>query len=236
VHHYPDGKSCEHHAARGSVPGSGLAFARLASGAENGADEMGEHQVTARAVFLDRDGVLNRPVVRDGLPFPPASPDEFELYPGVVEGCRQLKEAGFVLIVVTNQPDVGRGTQSRESVDAMHIALRAAIPELDGIEVCFHAGSSHGDPCDCRKPKPGMILRTAARHGLDLKSSFLIGDRWRDVDCAQAAGCRAVFVDHAYRETLHATPEFIVSTFPEAVATILSAAAENNLAEMRPRH
>jgi D-glycero-D-manno-heptose 1,7-bisphosphate phosphatase len=197
---------------------------------------MGEHEVTTRAVFLDRDGVLNRPLIRDGLPFPPANAGEFELYPGVVEGCRQLKKAGFVLIVVTNQPDVGRGTQSREWVDAMHSTLRAAIPELDAIEVCFHAGSSHGDPCDCRKPKPGMIVRAAERHGLDLKSSFLIGDRWRDVDCAQAAGCRAVFVERGYRETLRAKPEFIVSTFQEAVATILSAAAENNLAEVRPRH
>jgi D-glycero-D-manno-heptose 1,7-bisphosphate phosphatase len=197
---------------------------------------MGEHEVTTRAVFLDRDGVLNRPVVRDRLPFPPANPDEFQLYPGVIEGCRQLKQAGFLLIVVTNQPDVGRGTQSRESVEAMHAALRSAIPELDAIEVCFHAGSRHGEACDCRKPKPGMIVRAAARYAIDLERSFLIGDRWRDVDCAQAAGCRAVFIDHGYREKLRAKPEFVVSTFPEAVATILGAAPENNLADVRPRH
>jgi D-glycero-D-manno-heptose 1,7-bisphosphate phosphatase len=174
-----------------------------------------------RCVFLDRDGVLNRPVVRDGLPFPPANLGEFELYPDVAEGCQQLKEAGFLLIVVTNQPDVGRGTQSRESVEAIHTGLRENLPAIDGIEVCFHAGRSHGEPCDCRKPKPGMLLRAAATHGIDLKRSFLIGDRWRDIDCAHAAGCRAVFIDRGYREQLREKPEFTVTTFREAAAIIL---------------
>jgi D-glycero-D-manno-heptose 1,7-bisphosphate phosphatase len=192
---------------------------------------MGEHQVRQRAVFLDRDGVLNRPVVRDRLPFPPANLGEFQLYPDVVDGCRQLKEAGFLLVVVTNQPDVGRGTQSRESVEAMHAQLRADLPTLDGIEVCFHAGATHGEPCDCRKPKPGMLLRAAATHDIDLNRSFLIGDRWRDVDCAYAAGCRAVFIDRGYRETLREKPEFTVATFREAVTTILNAATQNHLAD-----
>jgi D-glycero-D-manno-heptose 1,7-bisphosphate phosphatase len=188
---------------------------------------MGEHKVRQRAVFLDRDGVLNRPVVRDGLPFPPANADEFILYPDVAEGCAQLKEAGFLLILVTNQPDVGRGTQRRESVDAMHAALRAAVPSVDGIEVCFHAGSRHGEPCDCRKPKPGMLLRAAASHDIDLERSFFIGDRWRDVDCAHAAGCRAVFIDHGYREPLREKPEVVVSNFRDAVMAVLSAATNS---------
>jgi D-glycero-D-manno-heptose 1,7-bisphosphate phosphatase len=184
---------------------------------------MGEHEVKRRAVFLDRDGVLNRPVVRDGLPFPPARIEEFELYPGVADRCAELKAAGFLLIVASNQPDVGRGKQKREAVEAMHEKLRAAIPALDSIEVCYHAGERHNDPCDCRKPKPGMLLQAAARHGIDLKRSFLIGDRWRDVDCAHAAGCRAVFVDHGYRELLREKPEFSVASFSEAVATVLQA-------------
>jgi len=182
---------------------------------------MGEHEVTRSAVFLDRDGVLNRPVVRDGLPFPPASVDEFELYPGVVGGCAQLKAAGFILIVVSNQPDVGRGTQARAAVEAMHEKLRTAVPALDSIEICYHAGARHSDPCDCRKPKPGMLLRAAASHHIDLKRSFLIGDRWRDVDCAKAAGCRAVFIDHGYSEPLREKPDFIVANFAEAVVRIL---------------
>jgi D-glycero-D-manno-heptose 1,7-bisphosphate phosphatase len=184
---------------------------------------MGEHEIRKRAVFLDRDGVLNRPLVRDGRPFPPATAGEFELYPDVAAGCSQLKKAGFLLVVVTNQPDVGRGTQTREAVEAMHSKLRAAIPFLDAIEVCFHAGAGHGEPCDCRKPRPGMLLRAAAAYAIDLKESFLIGDRWRDVDCAHAAGCRSVFIDHGYRETLKEKPEFTVSNFSEAVRTILAA-------------
>jgi D-glycero-D-manno-heptose 1,7-bisphosphate phosphatase len=182
---------------------------------------MGEHEVTRSAVFLDRDGVLNRPIIRNGLPFPPATLEEFDLYDDVTEDCARLKEAGFFLVVVTNQPDVGRGTQSRELVEAIHRKLRDAVPSLDAIEVCYHAGASHGEPCDCRKPKPGMLFRAAANHAIDLPRSFFIGDRWRDMDCAHAAGCRAVFIDRGYNEPLREQPAFTVTTLGEAVAVIL---------------
>jgi D-glycero-D-manno-heptose 1,7-bisphosphate phosphatase len=182
---------------------------------------MGEREVTIPAVFLDRDGVLNRSIMRDGLPLPPATLEEFEICPGVADGCAQLKQAGFFLVVVTNQPDVGRGTQSRELVEAMHEKLREAVPALDLIEVCYHPGTRHGEPCDCRKPKPGMLFRAAAKNAIDLARSFFIGDRWRDVDCAHAAGCHAVFIDHGYSEALREQPEFKVATFEEAVAVVL---------------
>jgi D-glycero-D-manno-heptose 1,7-bisphosphate phosphatase len=182
---------------------------------------MGEYEIERPAVFLDRDGVLNLPIIRDGQPFPPVTVDEFELYPYVAEGCAKLKAAGFLLIVVTNQPDVGRRTQTREAVEVMHAKLRAAVPSLDAVEVCYHAGTRYGDPCDCRKPKPGMLLGASANHKIDLGRSFLVGDRWRDVDCAHAAGCRAVFIDHGYREQLREKPEFVVASFNEAVTTIL---------------
>jgi D-glycero-D-manno-heptose 1,7-bisphosphate phosphatase len=182
---------------------------------------MGEHEVKKRAVFLDRDGVLNRPVVRAGLSFPPARLEELELYPNVAEACAQLKAAGFILVVVSNQPDVGRGTQTREVVEAIHQQLRSMVPALDAIEVCYHAGARHGQPCDCRKPKAGMLFRAAASHDIDLVRSFLIGDRWRDVDCAHAAGCRAIFIDHGYRERLREEPDFTVKTLREAVGVIL---------------
>jgi D-glycero-D-manno-heptose 1,7-bisphosphate phosphatase len=182
---------------------------------------MGEHQVTSRAVFLDRDGVLNKPVVRDGQPFPPSEVAEFEIYPDVIAGCAELKAAGFLLIVVTNQPDVGRGIQNREAVVAMHDHLRRAVPSIDAIEVCFHGGSKHGDPCDCRKPKPGMLERAAAALDIELSASWMVGDRWRDIDCARAAGCRAIFIDHGYREPLREKPDFTVANFAAAVDTIV---------------
>jgi D-glycero-D-manno-heptose 1,7-bisphosphate phosphatase len=192
---------------------------------------MGEHEVTRPAVFLDRDGVLNRPIIRNGLPFPPATLEEFELYDDVAEECARLKQAGFFLAVVTNQPDVGRGTQTRELVEAMHRKLRDAVPSLDAIEVCYHAGESHGEPCDCRKPKAGMLFRAAANHAIDLHRSFFIGDRWRDVDCAHAAGCRAVFIDRGYNEPLRQQPAFTVTTLGNAVAVVL----RNQLSRPTPR-
>ena len=184
---------------------------------------MGKHQVEQRAVFLDRDGVLNRVRVRDGLPYPPASVSEFELYDDVAEGCARLKIAGFLLVVVTNQPDVGRGTQTRAEVDAMHQKLLASLPMLDRIEVCFHAGREQGEPCVCRKPEPGLLLAAAAVLQIDLGRSYLIGDRWRDIDCARAAGCCPIFIEHSYREPLRENPDAVVSGFAAAVDLIVQA-------------
>ena len=184
---------------------------------------MGKHQVEQRAVFLDRDGVLNRPVVRDGRPYPPFTVADFQLYDDVAEGCARLKAAGFLLVVVTNQPDVGRGTQTRAQVDEMHEKLLSALPMLDRIEVCFHAGREHGEPCACRKPQPGMLLAAAAALRIDLHRSYLIGDRWRDIDCARAAGCGAILIDRGYREPLRETPDAVVAEFADAVELILQA-------------
>ena len=171
-----------------------------------------------RAVFLDRDGVINRSVVREGKPYPPASVAEFELLPGVVEACAELKAAGFLLVVATNQPDVGRGTQRREEVEAMHTKMCAAVP-LDRVEVCYDPGQ--GQPSEFRKPAPGMLLRAARELGIDLARSFMVGDRWRDIDCGAAAGCRTVFIDHGYDEPLRIEPDFRVANLREAVPIIV---------------
>ncbi|MGC1478998.1 MAG: HAD family hydrolase [Chthoniobacterales bacterium] len=165
-----------------------------------------------RAVFLDRDGVINRPVVRGGKPYPPATVEEFELLPGVAEACGELKSAGFVLVVATNQPDVGRGTMERSTVEAIHAKLRELLP-IDRVEVCFDSGA---EPSEDRKPAPGMLVRAAEELGLDLPGSFMVGDRWRDVDCGAAAGCRTVFVDWGYDEELRQKPDFTVKDLREA--------------------
>ena len=195
---------------------------------------MGEHEVNfrlrnqdfglsvKRAVFLDRDGVINRPVIRDGKPYPPTCLEEFEMLPGVAEACAKLKAAGFLLVVATNQPDVGRGTLARETVEAMHAKMSGAI-RLDRIEVCYDGGAAHGQPSEFRKPAPGMLLRAARELGIDLHQSWMVGDRWRDIDCGAAAGCRTVFIDLAHDETLRTEPDFRARDLPEAAEIILAA-------------
>jgi D-glycero-D-manno-heptose 1,7-bisphosphate phosphatase len=175
------------------------------------------------AVFLDRDGTLNRQIIREGKPYPPATLAEFELFPGVPTACAALAAAGFVLVVVTNQPDVGRGTQSVAAVDAMHARLRELVPALTQIETCYAPGQGLAHPDNYRrKPAPGMLTDAALRLGLDLARSWMVGDRWRDIDCGQRAGVRTVFIDFGYDESLRSQPDFTVRSFPEAVQIILA--------------
>lgn len=168
-----------------------------------------------RAVFLDRDGVLARALVRNGKAYAPVTPDEMDIDAAAPAALARLKDARFVLIVVTNQPDVGRGTTRREDVETMHATLRARLP-LDDVYVCYH---DDRDACACRKPQPGMLLDAAAAHGIDLAGSFMVGDRWKDVDAGAAAGCRTVWIDCGYdeRPPAHA---------PDARVADLRAAAE----------
>jgi D-glycero-D-manno-heptose 1,7-bisphosphate phosphatase len=175
------------------------------------------------AVFLDRDGTLNVQVVRNGKPYPPDTLADFRLYDGVSEACARLKSAGFVLVVATNQPDVGRGKQTQSAVEAMHARLQELIPALDLIQVCYHGGDAYGQPCECRKPKPGMLLDAAQKFDLDLNRSWMVGDRWGDIDAGHAAGCRTLFIDHGYTERAPAQPpHFVVPTFTAAAGIILA--------------
>ena len=170
-----------------------------------------------RAVFLDRDGVLNRAVVRDGRPYPPDSVDALEILPGVAEALDRLRAAGFLNIVVTNQPDVATGKQRREAVEAIHARLSEKLT-LDAIKVCYHADA---DRCSCRKPKPGMLLEAARELDVNLAASYLIGDRWRDVEAGRAAGCRVLFIDYGYVEKMPEKPYISVQSLSEAAAFIL---------------
>jgi D-glycero-D-manno-heptose 1,7-bisphosphate phosphatase len=182
---------------------------------------MGECAITAgsrRAVFLDRDGVLNYAVIRGGRPYPPSTADDMRIVDNAAAHLAALKRAGFLLIVVTNQPDIARGRQSRETVDAMHSRLFAELP-LDDVFVCDHDDL---DGCSCRKPAPGLLIAAAAKHGIDLARSFMIGDRWRDVDAGAAAGCRTILLDAGYAERAPAhAPSARVTSLEEAAAWIL---------------
>lgn len=171
-----------------------------------------------RAIFFDRDGTLNLQVVREGKPYPPATPEEFSLFPEAAGCCRRLKEAGYLLGVATNQPDVGRGTQSREAVESMHRKMLESLP-LDFVEVSYDATDAESG--GRRKPAPGMLLGAARAHGIDLGQSWMVGDRWRDIDCGARAGCRTIFIDWGYREDLRLPPDFIVHSLAEATNIIL---------------
>jgi len=145
------------------------------------------------AVFLDRDGVLNAATIVDGHPHSPTSLDELIIYPDVKPSLDRLKRAGFALIVATNQPNVSRGSQTRAFVEAVNAHLSSTLP-LDEIRVCYH---DDADGCLCRKPKPGLL--TAAPH-YDLRRSYMVGDRWRDVEAGRNAGCRTIWIDRHYAE------------------------------------
>ena len=179
---------------------------------------MGIPDGNRRAVFLDRDGVINRADVRAGRPFAPLRLEDLEILPGVAPALGRLHDAGFRLVVVTNQPEIARGTLGRDVVDAMHASLAAALP-LDEFRVCAH---DDADGCDCRKPKPGLLQMAARDGGLDLHDSFMIGDRWRDIDAGRRAGCTTIFIDRSYDEPPPPAPDATVASLSDAADWILS--------------
>lgn len=174
--------------------------------------DSGEGAVASRCVFLDRDGVINASVERDGRLVAPTSLADFQIFSDADTAIGSLREAGFLVIVVTNQPDVATGRTKRETVEAMHAVVRDRLA-VDDIEVCYHVD---GDRCSCRKPKPGMLLDAARRHDIDLANSYLVGDRWRDIAAGRAAGCFTIMV---------AGGEDDGETIPDAVTDSLAGAA-----------
>lgn len=177
-----------------------------------------------RAVFLDRDGILNRAVVRDGKPFPPSNLAEVEILPGAVTSLRQLADSGHVLIGITNQPDVARGTQSRKVVESINALIQSDLP-IREIFVCYH---DQADECDCRKPKPGLILQAAQKYELDLSHSWMVGDRWKDIVAGQAAGAKTIFVDYQYTETYKGAPADFTVTDTRFIADIILKGTNQN--------
>lgn len=173
--------------------------------------------VNRRAVFLDRDGVLNAVVVREGRPFPPLSLAEVKIPDDVPKAISLLKEAGMVLVVVSNQPDVARGTQRREVVQEINEWLGSQLP-LDRFEVCYH---DDADCCGCRKPKPGLIHRSAKALNIVVEDSFVVGDRWRDIDAGKAAGCRSVWIDCGYAERKSISHDYRATSLLDAATWII---------------
>lgn len=176
---------------------------------------------SAPAVFLDRDGVINEVVIRNGTPLSPRTISEFEWADGVKEALKGLKHEGFLLIVVSNQPDIARGKMSRETLDAMTEMVYSATP-VNAVWICPH---DDGDGCNCRKPKPGMLLDAAQRWGIDCSRSFMVGDSWKDMEAGYAAGCTAIILDRAHNKGV--TCDHRLPSLKEAVDLILKLNKEN---------
>jgi D-glycero-D-manno-heptose 1,7-bisphosphate phosphatase len=174
--------------------------------------------MTQPAVFLDRDGVINRAFIRDGVPRPPASLAALEILPSVPEALRALRAHGYSLVVVTNQPDVARGTCSRALVDSINRRLKQRL-QLDAILTCFH---DNAERCECRKPKPGLLLQAAHEFDINLPLSFMVGDRWRDLEAGKRAGCRTFFVDCGYQDEPPSASDFRVESLMQATEIILA--------------
>lgn len=170
------------------------------------------------AVFLDRDGVLIDSVLREGVPRPPDTLADMVVLPGVEEACLCLREAGYVNVIVTNQPDVARGKTSATAVNEINAMLLRQLA-IDDVYVCPH---DDGDRCGCRKPAPGLLQAAATDYGLELGRSFIVGDRWRDVEAGRAAGCQTVFVDRSYPGEPVPNADIVVVNLLEAAKWILT--------------
>jgi D-glycero-D-manno-heptose 1,7-bisphosphate phosphatase len=175
-------------------------------------------KVLKPAVFLDRDGVLSVPEFREGRSFAPRRVEDFKLYDHSISSLQRLKAADFLLIVVTNQPDVGNGLVGREIVEEMHRMMIQTLP-LDAVEVCYH---SNNDGCSCRKPMAGMLLRAGERLGVDFNNSFMIGDRGSDILAGKKAGCRTIFIDLGYSKEDPCAPDFFASDLWQATDIVVS--------------
>jgi len=169
-----------------------------------------------KAVFLDRDGVLNKSTIRNGRPYPPSSVDKLVLYETSIQACGLLAQAGFLLIGVTNQPDIARGKTNKDVIDQINMVVKEAMG-LDDMRVCPHDDQ---DNCSCRKPKPGMLVDAARSFNIDLTSSIMVGDRWKDVEAGNAAGCRTVFIDYGYDEAGPRDAGLVCSSLFDAVPWI----------------
>jgi D-glycero-D-manno-heptose 1,7-bisphosphate phosphatase len=171
-----------------------------------------------KAIFLDRDGVLNDAIIKNGKPYPPSSLEELRISIDAKQALTMLKSAGFLLIGATNQPDVAKGKTPKSLIEMINAQLMAELP-LDEIRVCFHEDK---DQCDCRKPLPGLLTKAAQHHGINLSNSVMIGDRWRDIEAGQHAGCKTIWIKQSYQEKQPENYDYAATTLLDAANWIIS--------------
>lgn len=171
-----------------------------------------------KAIFFDRDGVINKSIIKNNKPCPPKNLEELELIDGIHLLIWGLKQKGFLIFVITNQPDVARGTQTKSMVEALNTNIKKELP-IDEIFTCYH---DDGDNCICRKPMPGFILQAKDKYNIDLKQSWVIGDRWKDIQAGKHADCFTIFVDYGYCERFRChQPDYKVKNIKEIEGVIL---------------
>lgn len=170
-----------------------------------------------KAIFFDRDGVINRSIIKNNKPYPPKNLEELELIDGIHLLMWRLKQKGFLIFVITNQPDVSRGTQTKSMVEALNTNIKKELP-INEIFTCYHDDKNN---CECRKPKSGFILQAKDKYDIDLKQSFVIGDRWKDIQAGKSAGCLTIFIDYGYDEELKCKPDYKVKNIKEIEGVIL---------------
>ena len=171
-----------------------------------------------KAIFLDRDGVLNKVVLREKgkIIGSPKSLKELKLIPNIKKVTLSLKKRGFLLIMITNQPDYLRKKNSKKNILQINYYLKKKL-FLDDVFVCFHDDSSK---CVCRKPKPGMLFKAKKKHKINLKKSYIIGDRWRDIEAGKKAKCKTILLDHNYKEKIKIKPDFNVKKIIQVLKVI----------------
>ena len=169
-----------------------------------------------KAIFLDRDGVINEAIVKDGRPYPPKDISELILITGIKKLLYELKQKKYLIIVITNQPDVARKKTLKKDVEEINNYLLSNLP-IDEIITCYH---DNNDGCNCRKPLPGSILEAAKKYKINLNKSFMIGDRWRDIMAGRNANCKTIFIDYKYDEEVLAEPDYTINSIIEILEVI----------------
>lgn len=173
-----------------------------------------------KAVFIERDGVLNEVKTGPKHQITPLTLDEFKVKKEAEPALKKLKAAGFVLIVTSNQPGLSRGYQSRRELDRMHDIVKRCFP-LDDLLVCPHDESDH---CPCRKPRPGLLIEAAFKWHLNLDHSFVISDKWQDAEAARTAGCTSLLVQSPWVGNVH--HDFVMPDIDAIAAKILTLKAQ----------
>jgi len=172
-----------------------------------------------KAVFIDRDGVINQSNVVNRKPFAPTHLNDFFILPGVREALQKFKEAHYKTVIVTNQPDLSTGKQTLYSLNQIHSYLKTQC-DIDLIKVCGHINE---DQCSCRKPKPGLILDASIELDIDLTQSYMIGDRWSDIMAGQKAGCKnSFYIDYEYNEKKPSGIFTVVKSLKDCAGIILN--------------